>query len=107
MNENSSEIMLLDVMSCKWSHTLLRLIASNIVRPGELQKNIKDISVKVMNESLLRLVNYKMLTKTLYNEVPPRVEYKLTPLGKAALSLLNDAHELRKKYEALGELVST
>ena len=90
-------------MSCKWSHTLLRLIASNVHRPGELQKNIKNISVKVMNESLLRLVNYKMLTKTLYNEVPPRVEYKLTPLGKAALSLLNDTHELRRKYEALGE----
>jgi DNA-binding HxlR family transcriptional regulator len=103
MDKNNFEIMLLDVMSCKWSHTLLKLIASNVHRPGELQKNIADISVKVMNESLLRLVKYKMLTKTLYNEVPPRVEYKLTSLGKDALNLLNDIHELRKKYETLGD----
>ena len=101
MDKKSFEIMLLDVISCKWSHTLLTLIAENVTRPGEIQARVNGLSIKVMNQSLMRLVSYRMLTKEAFNEVPPRVEYRLTPLGKAALNLLNDAHSLRKEYEAI------
>jgi DNA-binding HxlR family transcriptional regulator len=101
MDKKSFEIMLLDVISCKWTHTLLTLIADDVIRPGEIQSRVEGLSIKVMNESLMRLVSYKMLTKDVFNEVPPRVEYRLTSLGKAALKLLNDAQLLKKEYEAL------
>ena len=87
MDKKSFEIMLLDVISCKWTHTLLTLIADDVIRPGEIQSRVEGLSIKVMNESLMRLVSYKMLTKGVFNEVPPRVEYRLTSLGKAALKL--------------------
>lgn len=46
-------------------------------------KQINDISPKMLNETLKRLVDYKMVQRKVYPEVPPRVEYCLTKFGKS------------------------
>jgi DNA-binding HxlR family transcriptional regulator len=90
--------MLLDVIACKWTRHLLTSIMEGTNRPGKLQSQLTGISTKVMNESLVRLVNYGFLTRHDYDEIPLRVEYEITPLGKEALDVITQVQRLKERY---------
>jgi DNA-binding HxlR family transcriptional regulator len=84
------------VIGCKWSLTVLNLLRRGIARPGEMERSVEGLSAKVLNSCLRRLVEFKVLEKWSYAEVPPRVEYRLTEFGakfQKALDVL-DALEL-------------
>ena len=75
--------------SGKWSMLILCVLAENeATRFNEINKAIPDISPKVLSETLKSLESDHLITRKLYAEIPPRVEYSLTPLGKSLTPIL-------------------
>ena len=79
-------------ISDKWSlliiYTLSREAAA--MRFNFIQKSIPDISQKMLTSTLRTLVTDGYVTRTVYAEVPPRVEYSLTPRTMTLLPIIND-----------------
>ncbi len=83
------------ILGCKWSLTIYKLLAHNINRPGEMVRTVEGLSTKVLNECLRRNVEHGILAKTVYPEVPPRVEYHITATGKKFVGILEALEELQ------------
>lgn len=87
------------IYGCKWSLTVYRLLASGINRPGEMVRRVEGLSTKVLNECLRRNVNFGILERIAYPEVPPRVEYKVTPFGRKFIRILDELEKLQYEIE--------
>lgn len=96
--KNSFNSIILDCLGCKWTILLMSQIARGINRPGELVRVIDGLSTKVLNQSLTRMIDYQILDKKSFAEVPPRVEYSLTPFGLELWQLLLKLESLQAKY---------
>lgn len=77
-----------DVIGCKWSVSVLTNVGKGINRPGELERAIEGISTKVLSERFRKLVEYGLLDKKSFNELPPRTEYYLTEKGSKVLEII-------------------
>ncbi len=86
-------------MGCKWSLVVLQLVRQGVCRPGAMERNIDGLTTKVLNERLKKLVNYGILQKNSYPEIPPRVEYELTSFGKKFVSVLDEIEELNQEVK--------
>ncbi len=72
--------------SGKWSMLLLCVLAENeSIRFGEISKIVPDISQKVLTDTLRNLESSGLISRKVYAEIPPRVEYSLTELGKSLM----------------------
>ena len=89
------------IYGCKWSLTVYQLLANNINRPGEMVKSVDGLSTKVLNQCLKRNVEFGILTKHVFNELPPRVEYKVTSFGQKFLAILQQLDALQKEIDEL------
>jgi len=89
--------MLESVIGCKWSLTVINLVRRGVNRPGAMEHAIDGLSAKVLNERLVKLVRFGILEKTSFPEVPPRVEYHITPFGNELSALLDAVEKLEKK----------
>lgn len=70
-------------ISDKWSLLILcSLQGKEVMRYKELNNAIPDISQKMLSGTLKRLEEDKLITRKMYNEIPPRVEYSLTDMGQ-------------------------
>jgi DNA-binding HxlR family transcriptional regulator len=69
------------VFGCKWSIRILALIRGGICRPGEIERSVDGLTTKVQHHYLRRMVSLGILHREVFPEVPPRVEYRLTPFG--------------------------
>ena len=75
--------------SGKWSMLVLCVLAENeATRFNNISKAIPDISPKVLTETLKNLEKDNLIVRKLYAEIPPRVEYSLTPLGHSLMPQL-------------------
>ncbi|WP_294276376.1 helix-turn-helix domain-containing protein [uncultured Chryseobacterium sp.] len=115
MNLNCGLDLIGEVLYGKWKIRLLCFIHQGHLRPSELQRKIPDASRRVLNIQLKELEEHELVTKTIYAQVPPKVEYFLTDFGKtlvpviAALGNWGDQHEdrLRKVIlKRMGEYAS-
>ena len=74
----------LRVVSGKWKPLILYFVAQDgPTRYGELRRAIRDVSDKVLIQQLKELEADGLVKRTDYKEVPPRVDYALTPLGRS------------------------
>ncbi len=73
----------LRVISGKWKPLILFFLRDGPKRYGELKRLVRDVSDKVLIQQLKDLEADQVLARTDYKEVPPRVDYALTPLGKS------------------------
>jgi DNA-binding HxlR family transcriptional regulator len=78
-----------DVLGCKWSLTVLELVRQGICRPGLMERSVEGLTTKVLNERLRKLTSYKILERFAYPEIPPHVEYHLTPFGEKLIDILD------------------
>lgn len=82
----------LSLISDRWKVLIIRDLLDGTKRFGELKKSIGSISQKVLTSNLRSMEEDGLLTRTVYAEVPPRVEYTLTETG----------YSLKPVLEALG-----
>ena len=73
----------------KWKVLILRELLDGTKRFGELKKAIGSVSQKVLTAQLRDMEAKGLLTRTVYAEVPPRVEYTLTDLGRSLKPILD------------------
>jgi DNA-binding HxlR family transcriptional regulator len=77
------------IIGCKWSLTVYHLLLNGINRPGEMVANVEGLTTKVLNACLKRNVEFGILERIAYNEVPPRVEYKETEFGIKFIKIID------------------
>ena len=87
-------------VGCKWTMHVLSKIRAGVHRPGELERTAAGLTTKVLNERLVKLVRYGLLDRQSFAEIPPRVEYHLTPFGRKFVELLDQIEELQVEYFA-------
>ena len=73
----------------KWKLLIIRNLLVRPWRFNELQKNLDGISQKVLTDSLRSMETDGIITRTVYPEVPPRVEYALSELGESLKPILD------------------
>lgn len=81
-NGNCPTRQVLDRIGDKWTVLVIGLLEGRPKRFSELQRSIIGISHKMLTQTLRNLERDGLVQRTLYPEVPPRVEYALTPLGE-------------------------
>ena len=71
------------LIGSKWKLLIMRNLLARPWRFNELKKDLEGISQKVLTDSLRSMENDGIITRTVYPEVPPRVEYALSELGES------------------------
>ena len=71
------------LIGSKWKLLILRNLLQRPWRFNELKRSLEGISQKVLTDSLRSMENNGIITRTIYPEVPPRVEYALSELGES------------------------
>ena len=79
----------LTLIGDRWKVLILRDLLPGTKRFGELRKSIGQVSQKVLTAQLRQMEDSGLLTRTVYPEVPPRVEYTLTELGYSLKPVLD------------------
>ena len=90
----------LTLIGDKWKVLILRDLLTGTKRFGELKKSIGNLSQKVLTAQLRAMEENGLLTRTVYAEVPPRVEYTLTDLGKSLKPILDAMWNWGEEYKA-------
>jgi len=75
----------LDRIGDKWTVLIISTLGSESLRYSDLQASIPGISQRMLTVTLKALERDGLINRTAYAEVPPRVEYDLTPLGRSLL----------------------
>lgn len=78
----------LEVLDGKWSTLIIRELLGGPLRFNQIRTRLGDPSPKTITERLRRMEYQGILTRTVFAEVPPRVEYTLTPRGRALEPIL-------------------
>lgn len=81
--------LVLDRIADKWTVLIIGRLAEGARRFGELRRDVAGISPKVLTQKLRELERDGVLTRKIYPSVPPKVEYRLTPLGQTLIGLLD------------------
>lgn len=87
------------VFGCKWSIRILSLIHRGVRRPGEIERSLAGLTTKVQHHYFRRMVGLGILRREVFAEVPPRVEYWLTPFGQRFVPLLEQIEQFQKDLE--------
>ena len=85
------------IFGCKWSLTVYQLLAAGVNRPGEMVRSVEGLTTKVLNECLRKNTKFGILERISYNEVPPRVEYRVTEFGTKFIRILDELEKLQSE----------
>jgi DNA-binding HxlR family transcriptional regulator len=88
------------IIGCKWSVRLLQLCAEDHHRPSVFLRSCPGLSSKVMNERLRKMTRFGILKRTVFGEKSPvEVEYRLTPLGRRFMQILEEVRRLQEAID--------
>lgn len=87
------------IYGCKWSLTVYQLLSMGINRPGEMVRSVEGLTTKVLNDCLRRNVDFGILQRIAFPELPPRVEYHVTPFGEKFIRILDELEVLQAEIE--------
>ena len=91
------------LIGSKWKLLILRNLFVRPWRFNELQKNLEGISQKALTDCLRSMETDGIIIRTVYPEVPPRVEYSLSELGETLRPILNSMQLWGENYKAMME----
>ncbi|QJR11887.1 hypothetical protein DSM104443_02970 [Usitatibacter rugosus] len=77
----------------KWTVLILGVLTEDTTRFNELRRRVQGITQKVLTQTLRDLERLGFVSRKIYAEVPPRVEYSLTPLGRSLVRVLDNVRE--------------
>ena len=89
----------LTLIGDKWKVLILRDLMLGTKRFGELKKSVGNVSQKVLTAQLRAMEASGLVNRKVYAEVPPRVEYSLTELGKSLKPILDSMYAWGKAYK--------
>lgn len=89
------------LLSNKWTILILRDLLTGKKRFGEIKKSLSGVSQKVLTANLRSLEEKGIIEREVFPEVPPRVEYKLTELGKTLEPILDSMHAWGEFYKSI------
>lgn len=89
------------LIGSKWKLLIIRNLCARPWRFNELQRDLAGISQKVLTDSLRSLEMDGIITRTVYAEVPPRVEYALSDLGETLRPILDAMGQWGEGYKAM------
>ena len=87
------------LIGSKWKLLIMRNLLARPWRFNELRKDLDGISQKVLTDSLRSMEQDGIITRTVYPEVPPRVEYALSELGESMRPIINAMEVWGKNYK--------
>lgn len=88
------------LLSNKWTILILRDLLTGTKRFGELKKSLSGVSQKVLTANLRSLEEKGIIEREIFPEVPPRVEYTLTDLGKTLEPIIDSMHAWGEFYKS-------
>ena len=88
-------------MADKWKFLIIRDLLTGTKRFGELQKSIGAVSQKVLTNNLRQMEKSGLINRKVYAEVPPKVEYSLTDLGKSLKPILDSMVNWGEDYRKM------
>jgi DNA-binding HxlR family transcriptional regulator len=88
IDQNCGLDLIREVLYGKWKIHLIYYISRGIQRPSELQREIPEATRRVLNMQLNQLEQHELVTKKIYPQLPPKVEYSLTPFGESLLPVV-------------------
>jgi len=77
----------------KWTVLILGVLTEDTTRFNELRRRVQGITQKVLTQTLRDLERLGFVSRKVYAEVPPRVEYSLTPLGRSLVRVLDNVRQ--------------
>lgn len=86
---------------------LWNLSNKNILRYGELRKTLVDVTPKMLTQTLRELEDDELVSRKVYHEVPPKVEYSLTDIGMELIPFINHLKEWGDKQRAKEKISSS
>jgi DNA-binding HxlR family transcriptional regulator len=84
----------------KWTLLILMSLVQGTKRTNQIQRQVEGISPKMLAQTLKKLEELKFITRKVYPEVPPKVEYSLTEFGSSLTIPLNSLLEWSRKHES-------
>lgn len=85
------------IIGGKWKILILWHLNKGVLRFAELRRALPGISKKVLTEALRELEEHQIINRKIYADIPPKVEYSITNLGKSLIPALNILAEWGKK----------
>ena len=85
----------------KWKLLIIRNLKERPWRFNELQRDIEGISQKVLTDSLRQMIDDGLVSRHDYQEIPPKVEYGLTELGKEMLPIIDALADFGNYYKSI------
>lgn len=92
----------LKVIEGRWKALILRELLKETRRFGELQRGLTGVTQKMLTQQLREMERDGIVHRKVYAQVPPKVEYSLTPLGKSLKLVLDAMHEWGLKHLTKG-----
>ena len=89
------------LIGSKWKLLILRDLLSRPWRFNELRRDLEGISQKVLTDSLRSMEKDGIVVRTVYAEVPPRVEYSLSELGKSMHPIIDAMADWGRAYQQM------
>lgn len=87
----------------KWKVLILRELVPGFKRFGEIHRSIDGVSQKVLTQKLRDMEADGLVERKVYAEIPPRVEYSLTEMGRSLKPILDSMEEWGKRYKSSRE----
>jgi len=89
------------VLGRRWSLSILKnFCIKEVIRFNELKRALEGISSTVLSDSLLELEHEGIISKKIYPEIPPRVEYRLTPQARELESIINELEKWASRWKS-------
>lgn len=88
----------LELIADKWAVLILYVLSRGTMRHNRLHREIEGISQKMLTKTLRRLERDGLVGREVYPEIPPKVEYSLTPLGESLISILAELCEWAEEH---------
>jgi DNA-binding HxlR family transcriptional regulator len=91
----------LDIIGGKWKMPILWRLKDGSKRYGELKRSLPKVTHKMLTQQLRELEQDEIITRKVYPEVPPKVEYDLTLLGKSVIPVIDLLREWGEEYRSV------
>ena len=89
------------LIGSKWKLLILRNLRMRPWRFNELRRDLECVSQKVLTDSLRAMEDDGIITRTVYPEIPPKVEYALSPLGESMSPILDAMAQWGTTYQQM------